>query len=98
VNIAFDVDGTLIVPYGTTGSSTDTPNYDVIAIFRWFQSQGHHMIIWSGSGTDYAKRWADKLGLQAEIRVKQKSADVDIAFDDMSGADLGNVNISVRWK
>lgn len=54
------------------------------------------MIIWSGSGVDYAKMWAEKLGLQADIRVKAVSEDVDIAFDDMSSAFLGKVNVKVR--
>lgn len=93
--IAFDVDDTLIVPSVATGLDVDTPNYESIALYKWFQDQGCHMIIWSGSGTDWAQRWADKLGLKPdEIRVKEKSADVDIAFDDCD-VDLGKVNIRV---
>ena len=49
MNIALDVDDTLIVPSVVTGNR-DTPNYDTIALYKWFQSEGHHMIIWSGSG------------------------------------------------
>lgn len=96
MNVAFDVDDTLIIPNVATGFPQDTPNYETIAVFRWFQAQGHHMIIWSGSGPDYAKAWADKLGLDAEIRVKAVSPDVDIAFDDMRSANLGKVNVTVR--
>ena len=48
--IAFDVDDTLIVPSVATGFDRDTPNYDVIMLYRWFQSQGHTMVIWSGGG------------------------------------------------
>ena len=92
--IAFDVDDTLIVPSVATGLNIDTPNYENIALFKWFASQGHHMIIWSGSGIDWATRWAEKLGLKAEIRVKEKSEDVDIAFDDCE-VDLAKVNIKV---
>ncbi len=94
--IAWDVDDTLIIPSVATGLPTDTPNYENIAVFRWFQDQGHHMVIWSGSGMDYAKRWADKLGLQAEIWAKGASAAVDIAFDDMGSVNLGKVNVKVR--
>ena len=46
--IAFDVDDTLIVPAVATGFDRDVPNYDTIAVYRWFQTQGHTMIIWSG--------------------------------------------------
>lgn len=95
MKIAFDVDDTLIVPSVVTGGR-DTPNYETISLYKWFQSQGHHMIIWSGSGVDWAASWNEKLGLQAdEIRVKQKSDDVDIAFDDCD-VDLAKVNVKVQ--
>ena len=97
MKIAFDVDDTLIIPSVATGFPTDTPNYEVIALYRWFQAQGHYMIIWSGSGVDYAKRWAEKLGLHAdEFPVKQTGTDVDLAFDDVSNALLGKVTVQVK--
>lgn len=97
MKIAWDVDDTLIVPSVATGFPTDTPNYEVIALYRWFQAQGHYMIIWSGSGIDYAKRWAEKLGLKAdEFPVKECREDVDIAFDDCSSAFLGKVTVHVK--
>lgn len=98
--IAFDVDDTLIVPSVVTGLPFETPNYDTIALFKWYQAQGCHMVIWSGSGVDWAKNWAERLGLIAEIRIKQKElgADglpvVDIAYDDCD-VDLAKVNIKV---
>jgi phosphoserine phosphatase len=92
--VAFDVDDTLIVPSVATGYGRDTPNYDTIAMFKWFQAQGHHMIIWSGSGVDWAKTWAEKLGLEAEIR-RKGDIEVDIAFDDCD-VKLGKVNVKVR--
>lgn len=96
LKIAFDVDDTLIVPSVVTGLDIDTPNYETISIYRWFQAQGHYMIIWSGSGVDWARMWADKLGLKPdEIRMKQKSDDVDIAIDDCD-VDLAKVNIKVK--
>lgn len=95
MKIAFDVDDTLIIPSVVTGNR-DVPNFDTIAIYRWFQAQGHYMIIWSGSGTDWASTWAEKLGLQPdEIRVKTASPDVDIVFDDCD-VKLGMVNIKVK--
>lgn len=95
MKIAFDVDDTLIIPSVATGFDRDTPNHDTVQLFLWFQAQGHTMIIWSGSGIDWAKTWAEKLGLRAEIRIKQKSDDVDIAFDDCD-VDLGKVNVRVK--
>jgi len=95
MKVAFDVDDTLLIPSVATGLDRDTPNYENIAIFRWFQAQGHYMIIWSGSGLDWARTWAEKLGLEAEVRVKEKSLDVDIAFDDCE-VDLAKVNIRVK--
>jgi len=94
--IAFDIDDTLIVPSVATGLDIDTPNYETIAIYKYFQNQGYYMILWSGSGIDWAKRWGEKLGLQPdEIRVKEKSDDIDIAFDDCE-VDLAKVNIRVK--
>lgn len=96
MKIAFDIDDTIIVPSVATGLDRDTPNYETIAIYKWFQSQGHYMILWSGSGTDWAQVWGDKLALfPNEVRVKEKSDDVDLAFDDCE-VDLGKVNIRVK--
>ena len=94
--IAFDVDDTLIIPSIATSSDIDTPNYETIALFRWFQAQGNRMIVWSGGGVDYARMWANKLGLlPCEIRMKEKTPDIDIAFDDCP-TDLAKVNIQVK--
>jgi len=96
LKIAWDIDDTLIIPSVATGLDIDTPNYETIAIYRWFQAQGHYMILWSGSGIDWVKVWANKLGLMPdEIRVKSKSADIDIAFDDCD-VNLAKVNIKVK--
>lgn len=96
MTIAFDIDDTLIVPAVATGLDRDTPNYDVIAIYKWFQAQGHSMVLWSGGGQDYARTWGDKLGLQPfAVWTKQQDPSVDIAFDDCDVV-LGTVNIKVR--
>lgn len=96
MKIAFDVDDTLLVPSVATGFPVDTPNHEVIAIYRWFQAQGHHMIIWSGSGQDWARTWAQKFGLTAdEFPVKEKRSDVDLCFDDCE-VDLATVNVRVK--
>jgi len=99
MKIAFDVDDTLLIPSVALGngvSAESVPHYEVIAVYKWFQSQGHYMIIWSGSGVDWARRWADKFDLRPdEIRMKQKSNDVDIAFDDCT-VELAKVNVRVK--
>jgi len=96
MKIAFDVDDTLIIPSVVTGNR-DVPNHDTIAIYRWFQAQGYEMIIWSGSGCDWAQTWGEKLGLEPfEVRPKLKHYnDVLIAFDDCD-VELATVNIKVK--
>ncbi len=96
MKIAFDIDDTLLIPSVASGFDRDTPNYDTISVYKWFQSQGNEMVLWSGSGIDWAKTWGEKLGLQPfEVRVKEKSEDIDVAFDDCD-VDLAKVNIKVK--
>lgn len=107
MKIAFDVDDTLIVPGICVDLARDIPNYETIAIYKWFQAQDNHMIVWSGGGVDYAATWAEKLGLKPdEIRVKEKTMTldtpdgqpapyVDICFDDCI-VDLAKVNVRVK--
>ena len=72
----FDVDGTLI-------TLEDKPNYPIINFFKMLESLGFEMHIHSGGGLDYAKHWADKLGLSAKITPKGDSKlEFDIAVDD----------------
>lgn len=93
LRVAFDVDGTLI---HQVGLKEDTPRYDIIALFHSFEKLGCEMFIWSGGGTDYAARWAEKLGLSAKIVPKEASQGFvpDIAFDDLA-VELGKINIRV---
>lgn len=96
MKIAFDIDDTLIVPSVATGLDRDTPNYENIAIFKYFQAQGCEMVLWSGSGIDWAKTWGEKLGLVPfTVQVKQKDETVDICFDDCV-VDLAKVNVRVK--
>lgn len=96
LKIAFDVDDCLLIPSVAAGFGRDTPNYDTVALYKWFQAQGNYMIIWSGSGIDWATTWAEKLGLTAnEFPVKGSVKDVDIAFDDCD-VELAKVNVKVK--
>lgn len=95
MKIAFDIDDTLIVPCIATGLDRETPNYENIAVLKWFQANGHEIVLWSGSGMDWAKTWGEKLNLiPFEVRIKQKSDDIDICFDDCI-VDLAKVNVRV---
>ena len=93
--VAFDTDDCLIIPNVAGGFGNDTPNYETIAIYKWFQNQGCYMIIWSGSGVDWAKKWADKLGLTADEFPRKGEFPVDLAFDDCA-VELGEVNVRVK--
>jgi hypothetical protein len=96
MKVAFDIDDTLLVPSVANGSNDNVPHYEVIAILKWFQANGHEIILWSGSGVDWAQRWGEKFGLQPfTVRMKQKSDDIDIAFDDCD-VELARVNIKVK--
>jgi hypothetical protein len=95
MKIAFDVDDCLLIPSVASGFGRDTPNYETIANYKWLQSQGHTMIIWSGSGIDWAKTWAEKCGLTPDDFPPKGAYRVDIAFDDCD-VDLGTVNVRVK--
>lgn len=96
LKIMWDIDDTLIVPRVATGLDYETPNYENIAIFKFFQSQGYAVGVWSGSGIDWAKTWAEKLGLKPDmVYVKEKRDDIDLCFDDCD-VDLAQVNIKVK--
>ena len=75
LRIAFDIDDCLLVPNVASRIGRDTPNYDTIAIYKWFQKQGCDMILWSGSGIDWAKTWGEKLGLEP-FEVRKKEANI----------------------
>jgi hypothetical protein len=96
IRIAFDVDDTLIIPPLATGLSMNVPNYENIRIYKHFQSLGCYMILWSWTGMEWAQKWAEILDLKPdEIRIKQKSDDVDISFDDVT-IDFATTNIRVE--
>ena len=104
LKIAFDVDDTLIIPavalkdepHPYIGIYGAIPNYEIISIYKFFKKQGHFMIVWSGGGIDYARTWAEKLGLNPDsVIVKEKNDNIDIAFDDCI-VDLAKVNIRVK--
>jgi len=87
VKVGFDVDGTL-------REYDDTPNYEVIQLYKLLESFGCEMIIWSGCGVDYASRWAEKFGLKGRV-IAKGAEKVDLAVDDQS-VRLGLLNLKVK--
>lgn len=90
--IAFDIDGTLLVP------ATDSPNYHVIDLLRWFLYHNHTVYIWSGGGIDYARHQAERLGFNCPVIAKDPlvahALGIEITVDDQP-ITLGKVNIQV---
>mgnify|MGYP001562215635 CR=1 FL=1 len=100
MRVAFDIDDTILVPSVVNGdeppfSGDNVPHYEVIQVLRWFQDQGHEIVLWSGSGVDWAKRWGEKFGLEPFTVAAKGSIPVDIAFDDCD-VKLGTVNVKVK--
>lgn len=92
LKIAFDVDDTLIIPSVATGFDMDTPNYETIAIFRWFQAQGNHMIIWSGSGSATIFARAINNGLKPLVSQAAMAGKLKDALVKISEGKVHNVN------
>ena len=96
MKIAFDVDGTIL-------NTNDTPRYSVIGLLLFFFENDtvglrHDIIVWSGGGVDYAKRWVERLGLKGKVRVIEKGSEkVDIAVDDATSVPKGlNAKVVIR--
>lgn len=95
VKIAFDVDETLI----TINSRGETvPNYITITTLQLMHGmfQNAEIIVWSGSGVEYATRWTQRLSIDNLVRVIAKgSEEVDISIDDQK-VKLGTVNLQLK--
>ena len=92
----FDIDDTLIIPSVALGISEDAINYKNVAVFKWFQEQGHQVGVWSKTGEEYAKNWAEKLNLKPYVILKkEKNKEVDVCFDDCD-VDLARTNIKIK--
>lgn len=85
MKIAFDIDGTL--------DAGGSPNKWVHGELLKFEEQGHEIIVWSGGGVDYAKRYVNRHNLPARVVIKC-SEDVDIAFDDVA-TNLPNAGLTI---
>ena len=80
--VAFDCDMTLV-------RYDETPNYDVVWLFRWFYNRGHQCIVWSGGGKEWAQHWRSRLfdpswNIIVSAKTKEAAAELkpDIVVDD----------------
>ncbi|HZU00854.1 MAG TPA: HAD family hydrolase [Ktedonobacteraceae bacterium] len=91
MNIAFDVDGTLI-------DAHDVPRESIIALLKTLASCQHVQVyLWSGSGLEYARYRMRTLGLEEYIKdvlPKQYNPGIHLTFDDQE-VKLGQLNIQV---
>jgi len=89
--VAFDVDGCLI-------DYNDKPVNFILTTLRMYQKAGAEIIIWSGGGAEYAKRWAERLKLgKVRCAFKGDIDNVDIAYDDEE-VKLARLNLRVPFK
>lgn len=94
LTVAFDVDDCL-VKWTAKGP---LPDHNVIDLLRWFVRNKHKVVLWSGSGIDYAERFAENLNLDGVTVIEKAAFVADIAVDDSAvGAEgrLGRVIILV---
>lgn len=77
ITIAFDVDGTLI-------DEDDAPRDDILTLLILLDRYCD-VVVWSGSGIDYARMWGRRLCLPDTITYTTKTGAFvpDIAFDDV---------------
>lgn len=88
--VAFDVDGTLI-------GENDKPRDEIISILRALEPWCT-IVVWSGAGIGYARRWGERLDLPPSVIYWTKGGMVDITFDDQLITSMGLVNIRVGTK
>ena len=80
--VVADVDGTLI-----TTEKEPQPRQEIIDLLLSFHLIGWEIWVHSGGGVEYAKRWAERLGLDKMFHVNiaakgDKKIHYDIAIDD----------------
>lgn len=97
--VAFDIDDTLWkVEKTSDGRFRQVPDYDLIAVLRWFYNNGDTVYVWSAEGIDHAKMVVEKLGIDGMVTVTTKGEKGNaphITFDDEDIL-LGRVNIKVK--
>lgn len=110
ITVAFDIDHTLwkVIEDTCDVSAThprgwrirQVPDYDLIAVLRWFYNNGDKIYVWSAGGVDYAKMVCEKLGLDHMVEILPKGnwsgrPHVDLCFDD-EDVELARVNVQMK--
>ena len=99
MKIAFDIDGTLYKI--SEDRKSQVPDYDLIAVLKWFFNNGDQVYVWSGGGTDYAQLIVDRLGLTEMVKCIPKlklggdTPVMSLTFDDEEIKN-GQCNIKVK--
>jgi len=76
MRIFVDVDGTLTTEQRARSIDKSDPRQDVIDKVKKLQAEGHEIVLWTGS-TEYAKRAAEVLGIDADVCVGKPHLLVD---------------------
>jgi hypothetical protein len=102
INVAFDVDDTIYKV--DVKLKRQVPDYDMIAVMRWFYNNGDNIYVWSAGGIDYAKTICEKLGITgivtdciAKPELGGHKREIDLTFDDCE-IGLGRTNVLVYRK
>lgn len=101
VRIAFDVDGTLRC--NCTGTCQD-PNERIVGLFRILNSfKNTELYVWSGGGSDYARRFAELFELPIRpskciSKIGTAPDFIHIAIDDIQDTAIANINLIVHEK
>lgn len=97
VTIAFDIDGTLRCNCTATCQDVNRRTLDLLFILQSMKNT--KIIIWSGGGADYARRFMNKFDLKhISYASKLDPIHVDIAIDDQQDFGLGTFNLIVKEK
>lgn len=100
LRVAYDIDDTI---YKINNEKRrQEPDYELIAVLKWFANNGDEVYLWSAAGPDYCRIIAEKLGIDVYVKdyipkpeLHGYNPDIDITFDDCE-IGLGNTNVLVR--
>jgi phosphoserine phosphatase len=96
IDIAFDVDGTLI----DTSGFMNVGIVNLLVLLRGFKNT--RITVWSGGGADYARHHCERLGIDKHVHKYRSKLDKDwtpdIAIDDIQDTAIGKINLIVREK
>lgn len=95
IDIAFDVDGTLI---DTDGFMNVGP-VNLLVLLK--NMKNVRITVWSGGGADYARHHCERLGISKHVHKYRGKLDTpkwvpDIAIDDIQDTAIGMINLIVR--